>query len=329
MAKKGLKQPDLPPGDRLRFFEFLRELAFEAGDRSVADIAADLPCSHQAIYKALTGPRMPSENMVKVLVTHFVGEDAGEDAVEGAIERAIELFKLGVLEQRRIPRTVGDKTVTAPTTDGQSVPAGEHETPAGEHEPQSPQPQLSAREEEIVRLWALGVTATDIAQELHSSVNTVRSHTARIRAKYQAADQRLPARDEVQELFSEQEWVDAAWDRLRLWQIDGPEHARQAFEVIEDSRAEFNDPRFGRPPGIDLNRLDLVLFHPGWTPNGDDTVKKRWVENGARVTRAVFDKLGALEPPIERPGSRAGRKGAQKDLALLYSDLQTVLRSHT
>ncbi|TCJ89922.1 helix-turn-helix transcriptional regulator [Nocardia alba] len=316
MAKKGLKQPELPPGDRLRFFEFLRELAFEAGDRSVADIAADLPCSHQAIYKALTGPRMPSENIVKVLVTHF----ADEDAVEGAIE----LFKLGVLEQRRIPRAVGDKTATAPTADAQSAPTGEHESAAGEHEPQSPPPSLSAREEEIRRLSALGLTATEIAQQLHSSVHTVRSHTARIRAKYQAADQRLPGRDEVQELFSEQEWIDAAWDRLRQWQIDNPEQARRAFEAIE----EFTEPGFAQSPLFGRNRLEFVLSEAAWDLplDVDEKARKRWMESGARATRIVFDKLRELDPPIERPGGRAGTKGAQKDLALLYDDLQIVQR---
>jgi DNA-binding NarL/FixJ family response regulator len=56
---------------------------------------------------------------------------------------------------------------------------------AGSRQRQEPRPpeQLSAREQELVTLVARGRTDTQIADELHISIRTVRSHLDRIRDK--------------------------------------------------------------------------------------------------------------------------------------------------
>jgi DNA-binding XRE family transcriptional regulator len=75
MAKKQLKQPSLPAGQRMAFFLYLQELVLRAGDLPVAELGNRVGYSHQAVYKALTGPKMPSRRVVVALAQVLGDED--------------------------------------------------------------------------------------------------------------------------------------------------------------------------------------------------------------------------------------------------------------
>ncbi|WP_280492909.1 helix-turn-helix transcriptional regulator [Nocardia asiatica] len=81
MAKKPLKVPDLPSGKRLDFFLFMQDLVLRNGDWAVARIAQETDLSHQAVYKALTGPRMPSRH-VAMTIAKTIADDSAEKAAE-------------------------------------------------------------------------------------------------------------------------------------------------------------------------------------------------------------------------------------------------------
>jgi predicted DNA-binding transcriptional regulator AlpA/DNA-binding XRE family transcriptional regulator len=79
MAKKQLKQPSLPAGQRTSFFLYLQELVLRAGDLPVAELGSKVGYSHQTIYKALTGPKMPSSRVVVALAQVLGDEDTVMD----------------------------------------------------------------------------------------------------------------------------------------------------------------------------------------------------------------------------------------------------------
>lgn len=92
MAKKPLRRPDLPPGSRLDLFLFLQDLVLRNEDPSVATISRAIPFSHQAIYKALTGPNTPSKHIVATLSEHLGGQDA--------LVKTLEFWTAAVAEER-------------------------------------------------------------------------------------------------------------------------------------------------------------------------------------------------------------------------------------
>lgn len=81
MAKKRLKRPALPEGPRLAFFLYMQDLVLRHGDLPVATLAVAAGISHQAVYKALTGPKMPSRSTTETLVRSIAGQDAVAPAV--------------------------------------------------------------------------------------------------------------------------------------------------------------------------------------------------------------------------------------------------------
>ncbi len=93
MAKRPLRTPALPAGDRMTFFRWMQNVVVDSGDLSVKDIGAAVGRNHQAIYKALTGPKMPSEDMTRRLARHLSADPKAE-------EQAMRLWEAGVKEQR-------------------------------------------------------------------------------------------------------------------------------------------------------------------------------------------------------------------------------------
>ncbi|WP_019931682.1 bifunctional diguanylate cyclase/phosphodiesterase [Nocardia sp. BMG111209] len=96
MAKKPLKPPSVPLGARHSFFAYMQRLVIENGDMSTPQLGRLLDYSHQAVYKALTGPRMPSHSMAAGLARVLAGEPAA--AV------ALRLWSAGVQEEQRVIR---------------------------------------------------------------------------------------------------------------------------------------------------------------------------------------------------------------------------------
>lgn len=106
MAKKPLRRPSLPTGRRLELFLFLQDLVLRNGDPSVAAISELVPLSHQAIYMALTGPKVPSRRITMVLSEALGGQEAQAEAlllwtaavVEERDERT-ELFQASTMQR--------------------------------------------------------------------------------------------------------------------------------------------------------------------------------------------------------------------------------------
>jgi DNA-binding phage protein len=96
LAKKSLRSPQVPSGVRRDFFIFLQGVALQVGDLSVAKIADRVHYSHQTIYKALTGPEMPSFAVAEAISRGLGGEQARV--------RAVELWMRAVAEQRGLQR---------------------------------------------------------------------------------------------------------------------------------------------------------------------------------------------------------------------------------
>ncbi|MFI9404497.1 hypothetical protein [Nocardia sp. NPDC052316] len=92
MAKKPLKPPAVPAGARHQFFVYMQRLVVDNGDLSTTELGARIGHSHQAVYKALTGPKMPSRAIVGRLA-----EALGGDAVA---TEAAKLWTAGVYEER-------------------------------------------------------------------------------------------------------------------------------------------------------------------------------------------------------------------------------------
>jgi DNA-binding XRE family transcriptional regulator len=94
LAKKPLKRPTLPPGDQTEFFDFLQRMVVRCGDLPISRLASTIDFSHQTVYKALTGPKMPSQRVL--------------DAIVGALDRdslpeARERWQRAVAEARSLP----------------------------------------------------------------------------------------------------------------------------------------------------------------------------------------------------------------------------------
>jgi hypothetical protein len=100
--------------------------------------------------------------------------------------------------------------------------------------------------------------------------------------------------------------------------LDAVSKARQ---LIDSCRKNYNNTRFPalyRPiNGQNLNRLDILLEEPELTAPGH----KKWMENGARVTRDVMKKLSLEFPDLCRPDGRGKTKNAQLALRELYRAL--------
>lgn len=92
MAKRALKRPDVPAGARLAFFAFMQELVVENGDLPTKQLGELVNVGHQAVYKALTGPKVPSRHLTLDLARKLGGNDA-------ALE-ALDLWQKAVKEQR-------------------------------------------------------------------------------------------------------------------------------------------------------------------------------------------------------------------------------------
>ncbi len=111
---------------------------------------------------------------------------------------------------------------------------------------------------------------------------------------------------------------------LLSWGLSVPEDTSSARELIDGCRRRYEDPRFRalyRPiPGRELNRLDFLLDEPETRAPGH----KKWMENGARVARGVFNELELQFPHFHRPNGRDNTKDAQKDLCTLYRALHAI-----
>lgn len=93
MAKRPLKMPALPPGDRLTFFRSMQDLVLRNGDLSVKDLSLRISgYSHQAVYKAITGPKVPSRQITEAIVHALEGEQG--------VKWVSELWCKAVSEQR-------------------------------------------------------------------------------------------------------------------------------------------------------------------------------------------------------------------------------------
>lgn len=102
MAKRPLKTPQLPPGDRLAFFRWMHRLILEGGDKPTAAIAVEVHFSAQAVHKALTGPRIPGR-----LMTERIARTQGG---EHAVEPALQLWTAAVAEERSTSRAASRGT---------------------------------------------------------------------------------------------------------------------------------------------------------------------------------------------------------------------------
>lgn len=94
MAKRRLRKPDVPSGARLSFFLYLQRLITECGDKSTTELGRMAGYSHQTVYKALTGPRMPARAMTEALV--------GALACQSEVDKVMRLWSLGVHEERNL-----------------------------------------------------------------------------------------------------------------------------------------------------------------------------------------------------------------------------------
>lgn len=168
-----------------------------------------------------------------------------------------------------------------------------------------------------------GATNVEIARAHNLSNDTVRQ----IRHRYSEG---IPASAKAD-----------LWWRLNTWGIDTVEKARAVKDAVDAHRERLEDPRkraLYRPiPGINLNRLDLLLFHPDVSPPADRTssekenrvVRETFTANGARVVRDVISRLTDAFPSFARPTQSTGRKGAQQEFAKLYASLRVVTSDST
>ncbi|WP_407674427.1 helix-turn-helix domain-containing protein [Nonomuraea glycinis] len=79
----------------------MQKLVLESGDPSVAAIAKIVHCSHQAVYKALTGPNLPSRTITKTLVEALAGQEAAKEI--------LRLWTDAVDESRSVDSTPPDQ----------------------------------------------------------------------------------------------------------------------------------------------------------------------------------------------------------------------------
>ncbi|MEU3010103.1 response regulator transcription factor [Nocardia asteroides] len=115
MAKKSLKLPFLPDGARIEFFRAMQELVLQAGDPSTGALGDRTGYSHQAVYKALTGPKMPSERITESIAVELGGSTA--------VERVRRLWSAGVAEQRDALQTDPERSDVVRSADSRSATA--------------------------------------------------------------------------------------------------------------------------------------------------------------------------------------------------------------
>jgi hypothetical protein len=94
LAKKPLRRPDWPAGERREFFLYLQRLVLQGGDLPVAEIGRAIGFSHQTVHKALTGPKMPSWRVVAAIVAGV--------ASPAEIAEARERYERAVGDQRNL-----------------------------------------------------------------------------------------------------------------------------------------------------------------------------------------------------------------------------------
>jgi len=173
MAKKPLRFPELPKGHRRKFFVLLHHQVLLNGDMSVAALGREIGVSHQTIYKALTGPSLPSRSMVIDLATYF-----GKPDPDRLIEEMLGLWMQGVKEERSIVQTVAEaETGHNEGADSQGV------------EPNATE-NLTERETIILRYLPTMLKAGEIAADLFVSVNTVKAHQQSIYRKLGVSSRR-------------------------------------------------------------------------------------------------------------------------------------------
>ncbi|MFI6998318.1 response regulator transcription factor [Nocardia sp. NPDC050175] len=188
MPKKPLKKPALPPGARRDFFDAMQAMVREAGNPPTVKLGQQVGYSHQAVYKALTGPNMPSEQITTV-IAHWFG-------AEEAVATALDLWRRAVAEQQgsaRVnstvdPASLPEKSAEQPTR----KPADRSTDTSGTIVPAPPTPYgwrdagLSAREREVLVAWVHSDSKTQVGRQLYLSIGTVNTHVTRIRSKYAA-----------------------------------------------------------------------------------------------------------------------------------------------
>ncbi|WP_230591064.1 helix-turn-helix transcriptional regulator [Rhodococcoides fascians] len=207
MSKKSLKKPDLPPGARAEFFDYLQQLVLRAGDLSTATLANQLGVSHQTVYKALTGPRMPSQAITESLATELGGEEAAAAVLAVWVRGVEEERDLGAplstpqnraqVSSDRLTSTDGVSVVRS--TGGASVltmPRTSGSTGRDEKipDPAAADPNLSDREREVLLAWFESDSKTDVSRQLFLSLGTVNTHLARIREKYARVGRPAPTK---------------------------------------------------------------------------------------------------------------------------------------
>jgi len=94
VAKRRLKRPCLPPGDRVSFFAYMQELVLENRDLPLVELGKLVHRSHQSVYKALTGPKLPSLELTTDLAQKLGGVPARDEAARR--------WRLAVREEREV-----------------------------------------------------------------------------------------------------------------------------------------------------------------------------------------------------------------------------------
>ncbi|MFI7531638.1 response regulator transcription factor [Nocardia salmonicida] len=180
MAKKRVKAPELPDGDRRRFFMAMQRAVVNAGDPSTAALGEQIGYSHQAVYKALTGPRVPSEKITRAICEKTHGD---LDEMLGMLHRAVaEQWRAADEEVESQNRGGGESLQSVDT----HVVSTDHVTHAAPERRYAEPPKLSPRETEVLRQWMLTESKAEVAKALYLSVATLNTHLARIRDKYDA-----------------------------------------------------------------------------------------------------------------------------------------------
>lgn len=210
MTKKRLKLPGLPPGSRLEFFRELQAVVRQYGDPPTVEIGHRTGYSHQAVYKALTGPKMPSRRIAHAIANALGGLDA--------VDPIMVLWDQGAEEERLI----AEGASTSPVTVGPEVAADRADVivPSGSpplerrhpgrpavpvpggsalavvlpaHE-QYVRPALTQREIQVLRAWIMSDSKVDAAQNLMLSIGSVNTYLTRIRSKYQQVGRDAPTK---------------------------------------------------------------------------------------------------------------------------------------
>lgn len=248
MAKRKLKSPDVPPGARRNFFMEMQRLVLENGDKSTAALASSVHVSYQTVYKALTGPKMPSRPLTEALGEALGGPSGAKVALEhwtyGVAEERSELAppttanadsdapapppdnadpversaavgrspNKGIEETSDIPQEVYQgrrRRVSAPRT-----PPVEVDT--GASDPRWRHPDLSPQEQAVLNLVAMGHPTDEVAKRLILSPSTIRTILQRIRKKYARINRPAVSRADLAIRAIQDGFIES------VIQIDGP-----------------------------------------------------------------------------------------------------------